>query len=317
MLTAGHRVVVPGADLRRRLVLAGHHPELGHARSTTRAARCCPSWSSRPAASRTCKRAWTHLPLEDADPIARRRRDRVLPGVAAQRAPTSTYWTRSRPRPTASSPPPRRCAWSAAGTTSSCPGNSPTTQHARGRPAAAPGHRPVDARVARDCSRARCARPSSFFRTQLRRSAARKTKTSPVSVRGRRRRVARVRRVAARRAYSRMAHPPRRRARSRPPPAATRRPTRSRTDSVTTRPTRRRRSAARCSPPDGGPVDNRALEARPDVLVYTSEPLTDAVEVIGPVQATISVRPRRSSSTCSCGSVTSIRTAARSTSAMD
>jgi putative CocE/NonD family hydrolase len=35
----------------------------------------------------------------------------------------------------------------------------------------------------------------------------------------------------------------------------------------------------------GGPVDNRPLEARPDVLVYTSETLTEPLEVIGPVQA--------------------------------
>ncbi len=40
----------------------------------------------------------------------------------------------------------------------------------------------------------------------------------------------------------------------------------------------------------GGPVDNRALEARPDVLVYTSETLSGAVEVIGPVRATVAVR---------------------------
>ncbi|MEV6693008.1 CocE/NonD family hydrolase [Micromonospora sp. NPDC051196] len=39
-----------------------------------------------------------------------------------------------------------------------------------------------------------------------------------------------------------------------------------------------------------GPVDNRPVEARPDVLTWTSEPLTSPVEVIGPVQAEIHVR---------------------------
>ena len=36
-----------------------------------------------------------------------------------------------------------------------------------------------------------------------------------------------------------------------------------------------------------GPVDNRAVETRPDVLVYTSEPLREGLEVSGPVTATI------------------------------
>ncbi|MEU5913953.1 CocE/NonD family hydrolase [Micromonospora sp. NPDC047527] len=39
-----------------------------------------------------------------------------------------------------------------------------------------------------------------------------------------------------------------------------------------------------------GPVDNRRVEARPDVLTYTSAPLTRPVEVIGPVRAEIHVR---------------------------
>jgi len=41
---------------------------------------------------------------------------------------------------------------------------------------------------------------------------------------------------------------------------------------------------------DAGPSDNRALEARPDVLVYTSEPLERDLEVIGPVEAELWVR---------------------------
>lgn len=39
-----------------------------------------------------------------------------------------------------------------------------------------------------------------------------------------------------------------------------------------------------------GPVDNRPVEARPDVLTYTSEPLRAAVEVVGPVTAQVYVR---------------------------
>jgi hypothetical protein len=40
-------------------------------------------------------------------------------------------------------------------------------------------------------------------------------------------------------------------------------------------------------PRTGGRKDNAGLEARPDVLVYTSDPLTEPVEVIGPVSALI------------------------------
>ncbi|WP_433534795.1 CocE/NonD family hydrolase [Micromonospora sp. CA-249363] len=39
-----------------------------------------------------------------------------------------------------------------------------------------------------------------------------------------------------------------------------------------------------------GPVDNRRVEARPDVLTYTSAPLAEPVEVIGPVRAELFVR---------------------------
>ena len=38
---------------------------------------------------------------------------------------------------------------------------------------------------------------------------------------------------------------------------------------------------------DGGRVDNTALEARPDVLTYTTEPLEAPVEVIGEISAEI------------------------------
>jgi uncharacterized protein len=39
-----------------------------------------------------------------------------------------------------------------------------------------------------------------------------------------------------------------------------------------------------------GPADNRALEARPDVLVFTSAPLAAALDVVGPVSARVRVR---------------------------
>ena len=39
-----------------------------------------------------------------------------------------------------------------------------------------------------------------------------------------------------------------------------------------------------------GPADNRALEGRPDVLVFTSAPLTGALDVVGPVSARVRVR---------------------------
>ena len=37
----------------------------------------------------------------------------------------------------------------------------------------------------------------------------------------------------------------------------------------------------------GGAVDNRGLEARDDVLVFTSDELADALELVGPVSATV------------------------------
>ncbi|MCK2243748.1 MULTISPECIES: CocE/NonD family hydrolase [unclassified Crossiella] len=43
-------------------------------------------------------------------------------------------------------------------------------------------------------------------------------------------------------------------------------------------------------PRTGGSKDNTALEARPDVLTYTGNPLAGPVEAIGPVSATIKVR---------------------------
>ncbi|MGO8888953.1 MAG: CocE/NonD family hydrolase [Streptosporangiaceae bacterium] len=42
--------------------------------------------------------------------------------------------------------------------------------------------------------------------------------------------------------------------------------------------------------PEAGPQDNRAVEARPDVLVFTSEPLPDPLDVLGPVRAVLHLR---------------------------
>jgi uncharacterized protein len=75
-------------------------------------------------------------------------------------------------------------------------------------------------------------------------------------------------------------------------PAAARPPT----------PARFRYDPADPTPAVGGPVliankagqrDNRMLEARPDVLVYSSGPLTADYEVIGPVHATVYARASR------------------------
>ncbi|MCJ7796406.1 MAG: CocE/NonD family hydrolase, partial [Thermoleophilia bacterium] len=41
----------------------------------------------------------------------------------------------------------------------------------------------------------------------------------------------------------------------------------------------------------GGRADQRPLEARPDVLTYTSAPLIDALDIVGPVSADLFVRP--------------------------
>jgi uncharacterized protein len=45
---------------------------------------------------------------------------------------------------------------------------------------------------------------------------------------------------------------------------------------------------------DGGPKDNQALERRPDVLTYTSEPLRSALEITGPVTAELFISSSRS-----------------------
>ncbi len=42
-----------------------------------------------------------------------------------------------------------------------------------------------------------------------------------------------------------------------------------------------------------GPVDNRQIESRPDVMTFTTEPLTAPVEVIGPVAVTVRARGSR------------------------
>jgi hypothetical protein len=66
-------------------------------------------------------------------------------------------------------------------------------------------------------------------------------------------------------------------------------------------PTRYRYDPAHPTPAVGGPVlmerkpvrDNRALEARPDVVTFTSEPLTEDVDAIGPVRADVWFRSSR------------------------
>jgi len=42
--------------------------------------------------------------------------------------------------------------------------------------------------------------------------------------------------------------------------------------------------------PEAGPRDNRAVEARPDLLVFTSEPLPETLDVLGPVRAVLHLR---------------------------
>ena len=42
--------------------------------------------------------------------------------------------------------------------------------------------------------------------------------------------------------------------------------------------------------PPGKQVDNAAIEARPDVLTYTSQPLLESIDVVGPVRARVFVR---------------------------
>ncbi|WP_205718610.1 CocE/NonD family hydrolase [Actinomadura sp. WMMA1423] len=67
------------------------------------------------------------------------------------------------------------------------------------------------------------------------------------------------------------------------------------------RPSKYRFDPARPTPALGGPtllgssrpVDNRPLERRPDVLVFTSPPLADDLDVIGPVGADLFVRSDR------------------------
>ena len=45
--------------------------------------------------------------------------------------------------------------------------------------------------------------------------------------------------------------------------------------------------------PGGGQVDNAAIEARPDVLTYTSDPLPAQMDLVGPVSARIYLRTER------------------------
>ena len=47
--------------------------------------------------------------------------------------------------------------------------------------------------------------------------------------------------------------------------------------------------AANTIPGNGGALDQRKMEERPDILVYTSEPLKEGIEVCGPMTATLYV----------------------------
>ena len=47
--------------------------------------------------------------------------------------------------------------------------------------------------------------------------------------------------------------------------------------------------AANTIPGMGGALDQRKMEERPDILVYTSEPLKEGIEVSGPITATLYV----------------------------
>jgi hypothetical protein len=47
--------------------------------------------------------------------------------------------------------------------------------------------------------------------------------------------------------------------------------------------------AANTIPGNGGALDQRKMEERPDILVYTSEPLKEGMEVSGPMTATLYV----------------------------
>jgi hypothetical protein len=47
--------------------------------------------------------------------------------------------------------------------------------------------------------------------------------------------------------------------------------------------------AANTIPGNGGALDQRKMEERPDILVYTSEPLKEGIEVSGPMTATLYV----------------------------
>ena len=71
----------------------------------------------------------------------------------------------------------------------------------------------------------------------------------------------------------------------------------------------------RMVPRGAGRVENSALEARPDVLTYTTPPLEADTEVIGEVSAQIWFSSSLRTPTCSSGCATSIATASRGTSA--
>jgi len=86
-----------------------------------------------------------------------------------------------------------------------------------------------------------------------------------------------------------------------------RRHRRSPTVTATTLPTRRRRWRHRML--TGGAVDNRPLEARSDVLVYTSDELDEPLQLIGPVDVELCVSSSLSTPTSSSECATCLPTA--------
>ena len=152
--------------------------------------------------------------------------------------------------------------------------------------------------------------PLDWFDTYLR-DAARPALRPPRdrARAGRRRHLARLRRLAAAGHADTVVPPPRRSARARRAPTPPSNPT----GTATTPPTRRRRSAASaCSP--AARVDNRPLEARADVLVYTGDVLTEPLELdragVGGAARDVDAS---TTSTCSCACATCTPTARRST----
>ena len=148
------------ADLRRRGVLARHRPQLGGPGRRQGGPRLSFAVELRRGQPKL-QPGLAHLPLAEADTVATGAEIEFFQRWLAERGRRRLLGP-AGPRPTRSRRSPRRSSWSAAGTTSSCPGSWTTTRALRrGRRDAPAGHRPVDARQPRrPVRRARCARAS-------------------------------------------------------------------------------------------------------------------------------------------------------------